>query len=93
MPALDERIDRVYQSANGDLPDRNELKNLSDEFSIDFAALYLADRIARVPVNRRFRSAFDQAYDYTRKALPEGHLRLPATAADYECAVCAYLSL
>ena len=81
---LDERIDRVYQSANGNLPDRNDLKYLSDEFSVDFAALYLADQIARTPVNRRFRSAFDQAYDYTRKNLPEGRVKLPSTAADYE---------
>ena len=57
---LDERIDRVYQSVNGNLPDRSELKRLSEEFSIDFAALYLADQIDRAPVNRRFRSAFDQ---------------------------------
>ena len=82
--SLDERIDHVYQSVNGDLPDRSELKRLSDEFSVDFAALYLADQIDRAPVNRRFRSAYDQAYDYTRKALPGGQLALPATAADYE---------
>ena len=81
---LDERIDRVYQSANGNLPDRNDLKHLSDEFSVDFAALYLADQIDRTPVNRRFRSAFDQAYDYARKNLPEGRVRLPSAAADYE---------
>ena len=65
---LDERIDRVYQSADGNLPDRDDLKHLSDDFSVDFAALYLADQIARTPVNRRFRSAFDQAYESTRKA-------------------------
>ena len=82
--SLDERIDHVYQSVNGNLPDRSELKRLSDEFSVDFAALYLADQIARAPVNRRFRSVYDQAYDYTRKALPGGQLALPATAADYE---------
>jgi hypothetical protein len=81
---LDERIDRVYRGADGNLPDRNDLKHLSDEFSVDFAALYLADQIARTPVNRRFRRAFDQAYDYTRKALPEGLVRLPSAAADYE---------
>ena len=46
--ALDERIDRVYQNADGNLPDRNDLSHLSDDFSVDFAALYLADRIARV---------------------------------------------
>ena len=44
---LDERIDRVYQSANGLLPDRRELKRLSDDFSVDFAALYFSDQIAR----------------------------------------------
>lgn len=82
--ALDERIDRVYQSANGQLPDRGQLKRLSDDFSVDFAALYLADQIARVPVNRRFRSAFDRAYEYTRKAFPEGQVKLPA---DYEVLV------
>src|SRR5262245_34509825 len=43
---LDERIDSVYQSANGALPDRFELKQLSDNFSVDFAALYFADQIA-----------------------------------------------
>jgi hypothetical protein len=81
---LDERIDRVYRNADGELPDRNDLKHLSDDFSVDFAALYLADQIARIPVNLRFRSAFDEAYDYTRKNLPEGRVRLPSSAADYE---------
>jgi len=83
--ALDERIDRVYQSANGSLPDRNELKHLSDDFSVDFAALYFADQIAGISVNRRFRSAFEQAYDYALKAFPEGRVRLPAD--DYEVLV------
>ena len=82
--ALDERIDHLYQSANGHLPDRSELKELSDDFSVDFAALYLADQIARIPINRRFRQDFDQAYDYARKAFPEGRVRLPAAAAEFE---------
>jgi hypothetical protein len=82
--ALDERIDRVYQNAHGSLPDRSELKRLSDDFSIDFAALYLSDRIAHVPVNRSFRSAFEDALVYTGKTVPEGRVSLPAAAADYE---------
>ena len=82
--SLDERIDRVYRAANGNLPDRAELKRLSDEFSVDFAALYLADQVTRTPVNLRFRRFFDQAYDYTREGLSEGRLTLPAAAADYE---------
>jgi hypothetical protein len=75
---LDERIDRVYYSTNGNLPDRDELKQLSDKFSVDFAALYFAHQIARVPVNQRFRLDFERAYDYARKALPEGRVSLPS---------------
>ncbi|MGH7927641.1 MAG: hypothetical protein ACREQV_07590 [Candidatus Binatia bacterium] len=82
--ALDQRIDRVYQSAPNGLPDRNELKQLSDEFSIDFAALHLADRIARVPINRRFWDAFDRSLACTRRAFPEDRLSLPAAAGGYE---------
>jgi hypothetical protein len=85
--ALDESIDRVYQSADGHLPDHSALKRLSDEFSVDFAALYLADQIAHVPVNRRFRAAFDQAYNYTRKTFRRGRVKLPAAAAGYEVLV------
>ena len=77
-PALDARIDSVYQRANSHLPDRSDLKHLSDQFSVDFAALYFADQIDRVPINRRFRSAFEQAYEYASKAFPEGQVKLPA---------------
>ena len=83
-PVLDKRIDRVYRNSDGDIPDHNELKRLSDEFSLDFAALYLADRITRKPVNRRFWNAFDQARAAVRKTFPKGRVRLPAAAADYE---------
>ncbi|HEY7316718.1 MAG TPA: hypothetical protein VIE89_04020 [Candidatus Binatia bacterium] len=83
-PALDGRIDRVYRGANGSLPDRDELKRLSDEFSVDFAALYFADRIDHDPVNRRFRNDFDQIRAYVRETFPDGQVKLPATASDYE---------
>jgi hypothetical protein len=42
-----------------------------------------ADQIARVPANRRFRSAFDQVYEYTRKAFPEGRMQIPQ-AGNYD---------
>jgi hypothetical protein len=82
-PTLDARIDQIYQAIDGHLPGRIELKELSDEFSVDFAALYMADQIARVPANRRFRSAFDQVYEYTRKAFPEGRMQVPQ-AGNYD---------
>jgi hypothetical protein len=83
-PSLDARIDQAYRTIDGHVPNRGELKQLSDEFSSDFAALFFADQIARIPLNRQFRSLFDEAYDYTRKALPEGRVQLPAAAAQYE---------
>jgi hypothetical protein len=82
-PLLDTRIDRVYQQANGGLPDRDDLKRLSDDFSVDFAALYLADQIARVPANAWFDSAFRQAYDYAREVFPQGQMKVPG-ATDYD---------
>lgn len=85
--ALDKRIDHVYQNANGSLPDRDQLKALSDSFSVDFAALYLADQITRIPVNRRFRTVFDETYRHVLKAFPKNRLKLPAAAADYEILV------
>jgi hypothetical protein len=82
-PALDERIDAVYLGASGSLPDRHELKRLSQEFSTDFAALHLADRIARIPVNRRFRETFDRALAQSRAYLPKTP-PLPAGSERYE---------
>jgi hypothetical protein len=81
---LDRRIDRIYQNARGQLPDRDELKRISDEFSVDFAALYMADRIQRAPESREFRMAYDRTRQRVRKTLPRGVVPLPATAAEYE---------
>jgi hypothetical protein len=86
-PLLDARIDQVYRTFNGNLPGRSELKQLSDEFSTDFAALLLADEISRVPLNRRFRRVFDEAYEYTRKTLPDGRAKLPPAADRYEALI------
>jgi hypothetical protein len=83
-PTLDARIDQIYQTMDGHLPARSDLQQLSAEFSIDFAALVLADRISRVPVNRRFRSVFEEAFAYASKAVPKGRAQLPAAAERYE---------
>jgi hypothetical protein len=52
--------------------------------SVDFAALYMADRILRAPENHVFRAAYDQTYQWVRKTLPHGVILLPAAAAAYE---------
>lgn len=83
-PALDSRIDQVYAQINGHIPDHNELKEISNELSPDFAALFFADEIARKPQNRRLRELFDESYSYTQEAFPKNQLRLPETAAKYD---------
>ena len=79
-PLVDGRIADAYKNTRSDLPDRAELKRLSEEFSVDFAAAYLADRIAGVAENRRFRDLFEE----NRRAFHQRRLTLPADAAAFE---------
>jgi hypothetical protein len=81
---LDQRIDRTYRNGLGDLPDRIELKRLSDEFSVDFAALYFADRIARAPNNRDLRAAYARVYDDLQKTVAGTGFLSNELAAKYE---------
>lgn len=81
---LDARIDGTYQNSTGALPDRAELKRLSGEFSNDFAALFLADMIVRIPANRRLRDEFERARSAASKAFKEARARLPDGADNYE---------
>jgi hypothetical protein len=46
-PLFDGKIANAYQRMRDSLPDRAELKRLSEEFSVDFAAAYLAEQINR----------------------------------------------
>ncbi len=77
---LDERIAALYSRSFGSLPDRVELKRLSEEFSPDFAAAYFADRIGRVPENRRFGEIFGEF----RRAFTQNRFILPRSASEYE---------
>ena len=81
---LDARIDGAYRNSTGALPDRAELKRLSSEFSNDFAALFLADMIVRIPANRRLRAEFERARSAGGKAFKGARPRLPDGAGNYE---------
>ena len=81
---LDARIDRAYRDYSSALPNRDELKRLSEEFSIDFAALYFAERISNGPMSRRFRQDFENARDYVRRSLSAGGVKLSDTAKGFE---------
>ncbi|MDH3443502.1 MAG: hypothetical protein OEN50_06225 [Deltaproteobacteria bacterium] len=82
--SLDARIERVYKQFSQALPNRDELKQLSDEFSVDFAALFFADRVAAQPLGRRFRNSFEAARDYVQRALPQSRVKFPETVEDFE---------
>lgn len=43
--AFDMKVDQLHADVNGGIPDRAFLMQLSESFSVDFAALFLADRI------------------------------------------------
>src|SRR5882724_11942416 len=83
-PTLDERFDRLYPRGVNGLPGRVELKRLSDDFSVDFGALYLADRIAHLNDDRSFRTAFDRAREAVRNAHSSEPVRSASATAEYE---------
>jgi hypothetical protein len=57
---------------------------LSAEFSNDFAALFLADMIVRIPANRRFRDEFERARGAGGRAFAEARARLTDAGDRYE---------
>ena len=84
VAALDARIDALYRSDSDSLPDRSELKRLDDEFSSDFAALYFADRIGRIPRNRDFRAVYERARSLAQTDPAQAGALLRCAAAGYD---------
>ncbi len=59
-PDLDARIDDLYKQQKEAIPTREELKKISDKFSVDFAALFLADRLWADENNRKIQNFFNR---------------------------------
>lgn len=78
--ALHARIDALYRDRDQNVSRRELLNLLSEEFSVDFAAAYFADRIGRNADNRRFR----EIYQEYRRAFAKGRTKLPAGIDGYE---------
>jgi hypothetical protein len=57
-PEYDEKIDKALAVWNRAPLDRNTLKEISEQFSPDFATLYFVSRISQDPVNRWAQGAF-----------------------------------
>lgn len=74
---LDRRIGDVYQRYSGSFPDRADLVQIAEEFSNDFAALYLADRLWQDQQNREVQTVFRHYL-----SMPEEQLFIPPAAVE-----------
>ena len=59
-PIFDEKIDRLYQKQGNTQPTREELKEIAHTFSVDFATLFLADRLWAIEENRKLQKTFSR---------------------------------
>jgi len=55
---MDEKISALYRSLGNSLPSREELKAISVAFSVDFAALFFADRLLSNACNKTLNRLF-----------------------------------
>jgi hypothetical protein len=46
-PSLHKEIDDLYEAQNGKVPSRKDLRIISEEYSVDFAALFYVDHLYR----------------------------------------------
>ena len=69
-PVFDEKIDQLYQDHGGTQPTRDELKEISRTFSVDFATVFLADRLWAIEENRKVQKSFWQFLEED-KAVPD----------------------
>jgi len=57
---LDEKISALYRTYAKSVPSREELKEISQAFSVDFAALFLADRLLNNECNKDLNQRFER---------------------------------
>ena len=77
---FDQRIDLLYQTQNEQLPTREELKNISASFSLDFAAIFFAEHLMMNTENQELLNHFQTTLNLDTKTLYEK----PVNAADYQ---------
>ncbi len=65
-PDFDARIGELYKQQKEAIPTREELKKISDRFSVDFAALFLADRLWADENNRKIQNLFNHLLEDER---------------------------
>ncbi|SEC03589.1 hypothetical protein [Pseudomonas anguilliseptica] len=83
--SIDAKISALYSLHGESIPSRDELLAISQEFSVDFAALFLADRLLSNECNRKLNHSFDQYLrnSSTVDASPSPYLVLFVPGWDY----------
>ncbi|NIT56665.1 MAG: hypothetical protein GWN00_10655, partial [Aliifodinibius sp.] len=69
---LDSLCHQVHCCKMNGLPQREFLKHLSDRFSVDYAALYLAKRILENKANRRIQAVYKRELESMRTEFKKG---------------------
>lgn len=59
-PAMDARIAALYRAHGKPIPSRDELRAVSENFSVDFAALFLADHLLNDRCNKELNERFER---------------------------------
>ncbi|MFQ5932310.1 MAG: hypothetical protein ACE5MM_07870, partial [Nitrospiraceae bacterium] len=66
IPHYDQKIDRAIKTWSERPLDSVTLRKITEEFSTDFATLYLVSRLYQDPINRRAQQAFHSHLDAIR---------------------------
>lgn len=77
IPDYDQRIDQTIRKWSERPLDRDSLREITEEFSTDFATLYFVSRLYHNPRNRRAQQAF---HSYLRSIRNEGFLEISRIA-------------
>ncbi len=72
QPKLDHLIEQIEAEHQANFPSRESLKKLTDQYSVDFATLYLTKRILEIPANEELHSYFLNAYEEVQRASQAG---------------------
>lgn len=86
-PALDARLDSLRAEFAGTVPRRDALGRISEEFSVDFAALFWGHQVLSLPENSGIQDSFVRHLEETRAGRKgiraENHLAILVPGLDY----------
>lgn len=83
VPEYDRKIDRLYRQSDSAVLNRERLQFIAASFSVDFAALYLADRLWENAANRQLQTLFMRYVNEIKTRARKSRALLIPAASDY----------